>query len=170
MRTLFITILFLGVQLAFSQQQDSLSKPKFTDRLHFGGGFNIGISQYNTTIGISPSALYEVSEKLGAGVSLSYIYSKWRRDDFSYNVFGGGVFVQYRPIIQFQLTSEFELMHIIKNSGSGYKDAYNVPALYLGAGYAIGKFGVIGVRYDVLWEEGKSIYREPLSPYIRVYF
>lgn len=168
---IFITLLyFLGLLTCFGQQQnDSIKKHKLPEKLHLGGGLNFGISSYSTTIGISPVAMYEVSDKVGVGTGINYMYSKWRNQDVSYNVFGAGVFLQYFSIRQIQLLSEFEYNHIVENY-SGDKDTYNVPAMYLGVGYAIGKYGAIGVKYDLLWDEHKSIYSDPLIPYFRIYF
>ncbi|MFT5217580.1 MAG: hypothetical protein ACI83H_002720 [Glaciecola sp.] len=41
--------------------------------------------------------------------------------------------------------------------------------LYLGAGYRTGNF-TIGIRYDVLYDNEKSIFADPWMPFFRVYF
>jgi len=48
-------------------------------------------------------------------------------------------------------------------------DSYWYTALFLGAGYRTGNI-TFGIRYDVLYDENKSIYADPWIPFVRVYF
>ena len=49
-------------------------------------------------------------------------------------------------------------------------NSYWLPALYVGAAYSMGRHAAIGVRYDVLYDDEKSIYDSAFTPFVRVYF
>jgi len=49
------------------------------------------------------------------------------------------------------------------------KDNYWVPALYLGIGYTQRNY-TVGIKYDVIHNENKSIYDNTIIPFVRVYF
>ncbi|MBT8273653.1 MAG: alpha-ketoglutarate decarboxylase, partial [Bacteroidia bacterium] len=67
----------------------------------------------------------------------------------------------------------FEQLHVNRNFDENFvsnlDDTYWYPALFLGAGYRTGNV-TVGIRYDVLYDEDKSIYADPWIPFIRVYF
>ena len=46
---------------------------------------------------------------------------------------------------------------------------YWLPVLFMGVGYSSGPV-TFGIRYDVLYNENKSIYANPWMPFIRVFF
>ncbi|NOQ91978.1 MAG: alpha-ketoglutarate decarboxylase, partial [Flavobacteriaceae bacterium] len=48
-------------------------------------------------------------------------------------------------------------------------DSYFNNAIYLGASFVSGHFS-FGVRYDVLYDEGRSVYGDAWTPFIGVYF
>lgn len=63
---------FLGISfVSFSQQ-----KSDFWDNVRFGGGFTLGFGS-QTTVGISPSAIYDFNNGLaiGAGVGIDIVKS-----------------------------------------------------------------------------------------------
>ena len=49
------------------------------------------------------------------------------------------------------------------------EDNYWSPALFLGVGYS-NRNVTVGIRYDVLYDDEKSIYADPWMPFVRVYF
>ena len=166
-----IGLLFLSILPVFAQQEkDSVQEENlFKEKIHFGGGLQLSIGNGYTTVGVSPSAVYEFSDKWAGGVSASYIYIHDKYYDFDYSIFGGSTLLLYNPIKELQLNTELEYLRVnrIRNA---VKENYWVPAWYVGVGYTINKLGAIGVRYDLLWQEDKSIYRDALTPYVRIYF
>lgn len=162
---LFFLILILVLNLTYSQEINS-EKSVFWSKVQFGGGLNLGFGNDVTNLGISPSAIYNFNEKFSAGLGLSYLYVKDKRIDDALNIYGGSLITFYKPLEQMQLSAEFE-ENILNQSG--FKSR-NVEALYIGAGYSIGKNVTIGMRYDVLYDEDKSIYGSPFSPIVRIYF
>ncbi len=48
-------------------------------------------------------------------------------------------------------------------------EQYWYPALFIGAGYRSQNF-TMGIRYDILYDDAKSIYANAWMPFVRVYF
>ena len=72
-----------------------------------------------------------------------------------------------RPIPSFQLTAEYEGLNTTR---VGYlEDTYWNNALYLGAAFVSGAVS-FGVRYDVLYDAGRSAYGSAWTPVIGFYF
>lgn len=171
LKFIIFSILFTqGLFLWAQQESDStkVAKP-VAKKVHFGGGIQLGISNAYTSIGISPSAIYDFSDTFSAGLGVSYLFSKDKINDFSYNVYGMSALAIYNPIEVIQLSGEFEESYININKIE-FGDSYWVPALYVGVAYSMHKHAAIGVRYDVLYNEEKSIYDSPFTPFIRIYF
>jgi hypothetical protein len=144
------------------------SNTNFWDDVRFGGGFNVGFGNNFTTLAISPSAIYDFSNEFSAGLSVTYLYSKNKFYDTSTNVYGASLISLYNVLDKFQLSAEFEELNINFNNNIE-KSSYWNPALYFGAAYRTGSIS-LGVRYDVLYKEEKSIYNSAITPVFRVYF
>lgn len=158
----FCLFLFLSLSISVVSQQ----KSDFWDNVQFGGGFTLGFGS-QTTIGISPSAIYNFDNGFSLGTGLTYIYSEI--GDFTTNVYGGSIISLYQiPNIGIQVSGEFE-QSFAKQTNSFGSTKTNFPALYLGAAYNRGRFA-FGFRYDVLYDENKSVYASPFSPIVRFYF
>ena len=102
---------------------------------------------------------------------MSGTYNKLK-NRYSSTVLGGSVIGLFNPFSQLQLSAEFEEMNVNRTfeyDGADLEENYRYPALFLGAGYRTGNVSM-GIRYDVLYDENKSIYADPWAPFIRVYF
>ena len=146
------------------------SKSDFWSKVRFGGAIGAGFSNDYTNVAIAPSGIYQFNNKVALGVGLSGNFAS-RKEYFEATVFGASVIGLFNPIRELQLSAELEQNNV------NYKDKvvnettnYWYPALYLGGGYAIGNFGAIGMRYDVLYNDRKSVYGTALSPFIRIFF
>lgn len=149
------------------QPQTQNDDPKFWDNVRFGGGVGFAFGNRNTTINISPSAIYDFQNGFALGVGVGYLYSKL--DDFRANVFTPSAIMLYNPAEQIQLSAEYEQLFVNRRLGDLKEDPFNYPALYLGIAYRTG-WAAFGVRYDVLFDERDSIYATAFSPIIRFYF
>lgn len=168
---LLYTLLIFQCSLLWSQQQlDSTNtKNAFWEKVHFGGGIQLNIGRGHTTIGVSPSAIYELSDQFATGIGVSYLYSKNKLQDIRYHVYGVSALALYNPIKEIQLSTEFEELNVNTISIED-KDSYWIPALYIGAAYSMGRFSAMGIRYDVLYDKEKSIFDSPFTPFVRFYF
>jgi len=159
----------LSVVLLFSMHSFSQSKPiqksDFWDHVQFGGGINLNFSNQYTVLGLSPSALYNFTDQLASGVSISYLYVKNKNVTDPLNVYGTSLLLRYKPIDELQVSTEFEENFLKQGNVK-----QTIPALYFGLGYNVSDNIGVGVRYDVLYDTNKSIYPSAVTPFIRVYF
>lgn len=159
-------IFFILVAFSLSLTTVSQQKSDFWKNVRYGGGFTLGFGT-QTTIGITPSAVYDFNNGFSLGTGLTYIYSEI--GDFTTNVYGGSIISLYQiPNIGIQLSGEFE-QSFAKQTNTTQSFNTSFPALYFGAAYNKGRFA-FGVRYDVLYDENKSVYASPFSPIVRFYF
>jgi long-subunit fatty acid transport protein len=165
-----ISVFGLFCCLSFSQQ---LQESKFWDRVLFGGNIGANFGNNFSSVLIAPQAIYQVNEYIGLGVGLNYSYSERdlnRFDDFKSTIAGGSFIALAQPIDFLQVSADFEYLNVNRNfADSSFDDNYWVPAFFLGAGYQQGNF-VIGARYDVLFNERRSVYQNGIQPFIRVLF
>jgi len=146
------------------------TKSEFWKKVRFGGGIGLNFSSGYTNISISPSGIYQFNEKIAGGIGLNGNYSS-KKNDFDATVFGGSLIGLFKPIKEIQFSVEFEQNNVnYKDKIFNLNTNYWSPALFLGAGYAIGNFGAIGMRYDVLYNNRKSVYGTAFIPFIRVFF
>ncbi|HHC78965.1 MAG TPA: hypothetical protein ENK46_03720 [Flavobacteriia bacterium] len=157
-------LFFYFISLTIFAQTDS--QTKFWEHVRYGGGLGFSFGSNYTTIAIAPSAIYEFNDSFALGLGTSYLYAK--NNDLKSNVYGASIISLYNPLEEFQLSAEFEQLFVNQKLGFE-KNNYNYPALYIGAAYRIGSFAA-GLRYDVLYDDKKSIFASAFSPIVRFYF
>lgn len=169
-------ILKYSVILAFifviSVKINAQNQTKFWDKVRYGGsaGLNFGTGFFSASL--SPSAIYQFNDfvALGTGISYSYINVKNISLPYTTHLYGASVIGLVNPIENIQLSAELEqtlVQTILKRPVTS--DDYWVTALFLGVGYRSGG-ATIGVRYNILFDENKTIYNSALLPFIRIYF
>ena len=87
-------------------------------------------------------------------------------------VYGGSLIGLVNPIPEIQLSAELEQVRVnteYEYIGADFSENYWNTALFLGAGYRTGNV-TIGGRYDVLFNDDKSLYGSAFMPFVRVYF
>ena len=169
-KLLFSILLCLGfISTSFSQQ----TSDSFSDHLRYGGSFNVGFSNNYTTIGISPSSIYDFYNGFAAGLSLSYFHTKQKglHNTYTSNVYGGSIITLYSPLTYLQLSAELEELNVHRKESFFDPDPYWLTSLYLGVAYQTGAIS-FGIRYDVLYDNNdfNNIYGSSVSPVFRVYF
>lgn len=173
-----ILLLSVTCSCSISYAQDNASN--FWNNVRYGGNVGLNFSNGFTAIQLAPQAIYQVNPFVGIGAGLNGSYVKRnfdRRDgfndglDFTSTIIGGSVIGIFQPLREIQLSSDFEVLNVNRDfeDDQFIDDNFWVPALYLGAGYANGPV-VIGVRYDVLFNENRSVFRNGLQPFVRVLF
>lgn len=151
--------------------QNHRTKSDFWNNVHYGGGLGLGFTNGGFNGSVSPSAIYQVNEQFATGVSLNFNYAKFNDDKLL--AYGGSVITLFNPVPLLQLSGELEQLRInrtISNLGlADIEDNYWSPALFLGLGYS-NQNVTFGIRYDVLYDDDKSIYANAWMPFVRVYF
>lgn len=167
-------MIFIGSMCFFafsSTAQVNVDKPRsgFWENVRFGGGIGISLGDGYFSGSLAPTAVYQFNEKFAAGVGLNGSYAK-QKDVFSSTVLGASVLGLFSPLPELQISAEFEELNINRDFDiSGLSENYWYPALFLGLGYNSGNV-TVGIRYDVLYDEDKSIYADAYVPFLRVFF
>lgn len=167
----FILVL-LVLSFNFSTINAQESNESFWNNVRFGGGLGLSFGDGFFSGTIAPSAIYQFNNRFATGIGLNATFAN-QKNLFKSTILGASVITLFNPINEIQLSAEFEELHINRSFDNNFisnaDDNYWYPALFLGAGYQTGNI-TIGIRYDVLYDEGKSIYVDPWIPFMRVYF
>ena len=147
----------------------------FWQRVRFGGAVGAGFGNGYTNVSLAPAAIYEFNEYVGLGLGLqgSYIKDKGYYADYSAWMYGGSLISVLNPIPQLQLSAELEQLRVNldvdHHTLEDYTDNFWNTALFLGAGYRANNV-VLGVRYNVLFNEDDFVYSTAFMPFVRLYF
>ena len=171
-KTLIITTFILTIShLSFAQDLDD-DRSNFWKNVQFGGGIGLNFGDGFFSGALAPNALYNFNPYVAAGIGLNYQYSS-QRDVFKSSVIGGSIIGLFNPYQELQLSTEFEQLYVNRDFDeqfvSNADDEYWYPALFLGAGYRSGNV-TFGIRYDILYDEDKSIQNQAWMPFIRFWF
>lgn len=169
-KSYFIISLFM---VLFSSPFNGLAQEEqnsFWKQVRFGGGLGINFGNGFFAGSISPAAIYEFNDRIAMGPSLIFSYQD--SNDFQSTLYGGSWIVLADPIPQIQLSAEIEQLRVnqkIKFFDGTFEDDFWNTALFLGAGFRQGP-ATFGIRYNVLFEDGESIYSSAWAPFVRVFF
>lgn len=166
-KLLILFILFSIISSISAQNKTN----DFWNHVRFGGGFglNFGDGFFSSTI--APSAIYEFDKTIAFGLGLNATFNN-QKNVYKSTILGGSIIGLFNVINEIQLSTEFEQLNVNRKYNVNLNiedDNYWIPALFLGAGYRSGNV-TIGIRYDVLYDDEKSIYADPWAPFVRFYF
>jgi len=170
--TKYAAIVIIGICFTDATAQDERG---FWDRVRFGGAVGAGFGTGYTNVSLAPAAIYEFNQYVGLGLSLqgSYVKSKGNFSNYSAWMYGGSLIGVVNPIQQIQLSAELEQLRVnldVDDSFSGsFQDDFWNTALFLGAGYRTNSV-VLGIRYNVLFDEDDFVYSTAFMPFVRLYF
>jgi len=162
-----LVFLFIGFTV---MGQSSRMNNDFWSHVYFGGGIGLGFTNGGFNGSISPSAIYRFNDQFATGASLNFNYAKYNEDKLL--AYGGSILSLFDPVPFLQLSVELEQLHINRTLalvGATIEDNYWSPALFLGIGYRNQNI-TFGLRYDILYDNDKSIYANALMPFVRIYF
>ncbi|WP_265162367.1 alpha-ketoglutarate decarboxylase [Salinimicrobium tongyeongense] len=151
-------------------QVREVPKRAFWEDVHFGGSLGLNVNNGYFSGYVAPKAIYDFNAFASGGVGLLGSYNNTSRHS-SYTI-GGSLIGLLRPVNPLQLSAEFEEHYVsrdFKLDGANKTDSYWYPGLFLGLGYVTGPVS-IGLRYDVLHDDEKSIYANALMPFVTIYF
>ena len=167
MTTFFFSLNFSFLNSVSAQQNTS----DFMSHVRFGGsiGLSFGDGFFSGTL--APSAIYEFNDQVALGMGLNGTYNT-QKNFYKSTILGGSVIGLFSPINEIQLSAEFEQLHVNRRYDSFLNvsdDTYWSPALFVGAGFRSSNV-TFGIRYDLLFDENKSIYADAWAPFVRFYF
>ncbi len=161
---------FLMATVTFCSAQNLTSNSDFWNHVRFGGGIGLGFNNGGFNASISPSAIYQFNQQFAAGTALTFNYAKY--GDSRRIAYGASILSLYNPVPFLQISAELEQLRIndrFENLLVRIEDNYWSPALFFGLGYTQQHF-TLGIRYDVLYDDDKSIYASAWMPFVRIYF
>ena len=164
---LTLTIICLSILSIHGQD----NKSEFLSHIRYGGGFGLNISNGFFSITVAPSAIYEFDKNRSLGIGLNATFNNQKNVSKS-TILGGSLISLYNPTQNIQLSAEFEQLNVNRRYNVNLNiptDNFWIPALYFGAGYRNGNV-TFGIRYDVLFDDERSIYADPWAPFVRFYF
>lgn len=167
---LLLLICLHGIAWVGAHAQEKKTS-KFWNKVRFGGGIGLSFGNGFFSGTLAPSAIYQFDQRFALGVGLNGTYNS-QKDTYSSTIVGGSLISLFNVIPEVQLSVEFEELNVNRKYDSRLAledENYWYPALFLGAGFRSNNF-TVGIRYDVLYEEEKSIYANAWMPFFRVYF
>jgi len=168
------SLFIISITFLFSLASNAQQQNDFWKNVHFGGGLGLNVGTGFTDVTVAPSAIYQFNPYISAGIGLqgSYISVKPKNSVFeNYEAFtyGGSLIALVDPIREIQLSAELEQIRVNVDFDNGFSDNFWNTALFLGAGYRTQNI-TVGIRYNVLHDNKKSIYKEAFMPFVRIYF
>lgn len=167
-KNVFLFIIIYNCISIVNAQQNTTD---FWNKVRFGGGIGLSFGDGFFSGTLAPSAIYEINNQVALGVGLNGTYNT-SKDFYKSTILGGSIISLFNPVDAIQISAEFEELHVNRKYESVYNlsdDKYWIPALYVGAGYRSGNV-TFGIRYDLLYDENKSIYANAWAPFMRFYF
>ncbi|MDN3664233.1 alpha-ketoglutarate decarboxylase [Algibacter miyuki] len=163
----FSIILFSNLNKLHAQQ----FRGDFWEHVKYGGSIGLNFGNEYFTATLAPNAMYQFNNTFSLGVGLNGTYNS-QKNVYKSTILGGSIIGFVNPINEIQLSAEFEQLNVNRryNVNLNIEDTnYWIPALYFGAGYRNGNI-TFGVRYDVLYDDEKSIYSQAWAPFVRFHF
>jgi len=167
-KTIFFLII---ISFCFQNTIAQEAKSYFWNHVRFGGGLGLNFGDEFFSATIAPSGIYEFDKNFALGLGLNATFNN-QKSVYKSTILGGSLIGLYNPITDIQLSAEFEQLNVNRRYNVNLNirdDNYWIPALYMGAGYRSGNV-TFGIRYDVLYNNEKSIYADPWAPFVRFYF
>ena len=165
---ILFSVCILSLSLTFAQ--DDKQKSDFWEHVRFGGGIGLSTGNNIFSATLAPSAIYDFNAQFSLGLGLNGTYFS-QKNVFKSTILGGSIISLYNPIQEIQLSGEFEQNNVSRNFDNPAlrDDNYWIPSFLVGAGYRTRNV-TIGVRYDLLYDETKSISANAWAPFVRVFF
>jgi hypothetical protein len=143
----------------------------FWSKVRFGGGIGLSFGNGFFSGTLAPSAIYEFDNRFAMGVGLNGTYNS-EKNTYTSTILGGSIISMYNVIPEIQLSAEFEELNVSRKYDSRLAledENYWYPALFVGAGFRTNNV-TVGIRYDLLYDEERSIYGNAWMPFFRVFF
>lgn len=171
-KALMLSMLLFSVSyIPISAQNDGIS---FWNHVRFGGGLGLSFGDGYFSGTIAPISIYEFNPQIAAGLGLNGTYRS-EKDFYKSVILGGSVLALFNVIPEIQLSAEFEELNESRTYDKGInfvrapETNFWYTALFVGAGFR-SQLVTIGLRYDLLYKEDKSIYGTAWMPFVRVFF
>lgn len=160
-----LVVLLTVFQFGFSQISIGSSATEGKLRVGGGVGLNFGNNGY-FGFNVAPSIGYMLAPNLETGITVGYQYSK--NDFYKSNLFSGGPYANYHIIPGLFARGHYEYFSGTQTiTSTNEKRDFDESALWLGGGYqSRGPVRLqVGLMYNVLHDDDKSIFSSPIRPF-----
>ncbi|MGB7841556.1 MAG: alpha-ketoglutarate decarboxylase [Salinimicrobium sp.] len=170
-KSLFFPLIFILISHSYIfGQKLTTTESHFLDHVRFGGSLGLSFSNKSFSGYLAPKAVYDFNSYFSAGLGTMGSYT----DGSNYTAWtaGGSLIGLARPLPALQFSTEFEENYVSRKlefDGGNINDTYWKPALFLGLGYITGNI-TVGMRYDLLHDDEKSIYANAFMPFVSILF
>ncbi len=146
----------------------------FWDRFYTGGGIGLQFGS-QTFVNISPILGYRLTEKFSSGISVTYLYYRYRDFNpaysYSSNTYGGSVFSRYLILENLFAHVEYEVLRMeVRDNVSRLLGTKDITSVLVGGGYR----QMLGERSSInlmlLYNLNESAYSPYQNPVIRLSF
>ncbi len=179
MKRLVLGWLFLGMALTAQAQYLPVSKmtnspaaaaKKTHTRLGFYGGFGLGFTSTGFYADLQPGIIYRLKPEFHLGANAFIGYQSYHTANVSSHqwIYGYDLLALYLPWRFLELSADYQDL-TVKRTVNNETSQWEVPAFYLGVAYRTGRVAV-GFRYDLLFQQGRSIYPTAFTPFVRIYW
>jgi len=163
-----LTFIFIAGFLSVKGQD----KQAFKDRLYYGGNVVFSINSVSTVLGASPLVGYKITDKLSAGVGISYFFYsfKYGFERFNTSIYGGNIFSRFIVTDNLFLQTEFHIVNTDAVTYDPINDVLstgrkNVPIWYVGGGLrqpiGANTYVSMSILYDLI-DDINSPYTNPI--------
>ena len=168
---LFLLPIMAAAQIDFRHSIQPEKTAKHHNRkIRFHTGFGLEWYSDGFYFHASPGLTYALKPRWHVGTGLLYTYYSYRRAQTSVraNLYGFNVLTFWLPTDHVETSFEFRREYLKIKAGKKLSSR-NAPALLAGIAYRT-RHMAVGLRYDILFREGRSLRRNPAEPFVRIYF
>ncbi len=159
---LFIMLFFSYNGLtAGNNDEPDVRDMSFRERLFVGGSLGFSISDYAVFVDVSPITGFRITNRISAGVGITYHYYNERVMGRGTHIYGSGTFARVLIIPQVFIYGEYEMLNLEtvyfgKNNGNRFWE----KNYFLGAGYRqqIGKKAFFNIMALYNFNQNSSVY------------
>ncbi len=171
--TLLLMIFLISITNSINAQysNDNKEKQSFKERMFFGGGLGLTFGDI-TAVDVSATIGNRLTEKVHAGVSLSYSYYSYNNYNVSMSNYSGSVFARLFFTDAIFAQTEAEALNTKVFTSYELNDGYRkwIGNYLVGLGYFQKISERSGMMLTVLWNLNETEYTPYNNPIIRVGF
>jgi len=161
------------------------AKPKFSDRLVFGGDIGLSVGTY-TYVNVSPAVGYRVTDRLIVGLGPIYIYENYKNYNLEGSMYGAKVITSFTVLRGTDINPNFAIGNLVLHLEN---EVLNVqPLMYdqfgqplfgsrlwidnflVGGGLSQSISSRFSISVMILWDVTNNIYSPYSNPVFRIGF
>jgi hypothetical protein len=159
-------------------------KPKFSDRLVFGGDIGLSVGTY-TYINVSPAVGYRITDRLTAGLGPIYIYQNYKDYNLESSMYGVKIITSFTVLRGTDINPNFQIGNLILHMENevlnvepleypGGMPAYGnrlwIDNFLIGGGLSQAIGSKFNVSVLILWDVTNNAYSPYSNPIFKIGF